>query len=191
MPNRQRRPHTGRRRNDAARRAILDAATELLARSGPAVTVGDIAAAAGVSKHTIYRWWPSKGAVLLDAATEWARSDAPDPDTGTFAEDLRAFLGATFAVVAAPPAATLLRAVLAEAQTDSATAELLSAFVHDRRGILHGILRRALARGELAADNDLELLIDQVYGVLWYRLAVARAPMNPEIAVRLADSILR
>lgn len=78
---------------------------------------------------------------------------------------------ATFAAVAAPAAATLLRAVVAEAQTDSATAELLSAFVHDRRGILHGILRRALARGELAADIDLELLIDQVYGVLWYRLA--------------------
>lgn len=190
MPTPERRPHTGRRRNDAARLAILTAAAELLAKSGPAVTVSDIAAATGVSKHTIYRWWPSKGAVLLDAVIEFGRANAPDPQSGTFAEDLRTFLDTTFAAAANPPAATLLRAVVAEAQTNPATADLLSAFVDDRRSILRAILQRAHRRGELAASTDLELVMDQVYGVLWYRLTVARTPVNADIAARLADSIL-
>ncbi|WP_280382361.1 TetR/AcrR family transcriptional regulator [Nocardia wallacei] len=189
MPNT--RAHTGRRRNDAARRAILTAATELLARAGgPAVTIAEIAAAAGVSKQTIYRWWPSKGAVLLEAMTDWARSSAPDRDTGTLREDLTAFLTATFTAAAAPPAAALLRAVLAEAQTDPATTELLEEFARDRREVLHRILNRARGRGELRTEADLELLVDQAYGVLWYRLAVARTPLTAETAARLKDSLL-
>ncbi|WP_225730606.1 MULTISPECIES: TetR/AcrR family transcriptional regulator [unclassified Nocardia] len=190
-PNPKLRPHTGRRRNDAARQAILTATTDLLARRGTTVTIGDITAAAGVSRHTIYRWWPSRGMLLLEAMAEWAREGAPAPDTGTLAEDLKIFLTATFAAAAAPPAATLLRAVLAEAQSDSATAELLAAFARDRRGVLHRILERAQARGELAADTDRELVIDQVYGVLWYRLTVARTPLDAETAERLAGSLLK
>ncbi|WP_156766937.1 TetR/AcrR family transcriptional regulator, partial [Mycobacterium sp. E796] len=62
-----RRPHTGNRRNDAAERAILQAAAELLADGGGPISVDAIAERAGVGKQTIYRWWPSKSAVLLDA----------------------------------------------------------------------------------------------------------------------------
>jgi AcrR family transcriptional regulator len=76
-----RRPHTGRRRNQAARQAVLDAAAELLSRpDGAATSIEEIAQTSGVSKHTIYRWWPSKGAVLLDALVEQARRKrAPHP----------------------------------------------------------------------------------------------------------------
>ncbi|WP_280332340.1 TetR/AcrR family transcriptional regulator [Nocardia wallacei] len=190
MPSSPVRAHTGRRRNTAARQAILTAATDLLARpGGTAVTTAEIAAAAGVSKQTIYRWWPSKGAVLLEAMTEWARSSAPDRDTGTLRTDLTAFLTATFTAAAVQPAAALLRAVLAEAQTDPATTTLLAEFARDRRAVLHRILDRARVRGELDAEADLELLVDQAYGVLWYRLAVARTPLTAEVATRLADSL--
>ncbi|WP_460701062.1 TetR/AcrR family transcriptional regulator [Nocardia thraciensis] len=191
MPTPSPRTHTGRRRNDAARRAILDAATELLTRSdGTAVTTAEIATAAGVSKQTIYRWWPSKGAVLLEAMTEWARSSAPDRDTGALREDLTTFLTATFTAAATPTAAALLRAVLAEAQTDPATTDLLADFARDRRAILRRIFDRAGTRGELRAGTDPELLVDQAYGVLWYRLAVARLPLTADVAARLADSLL-
>ncbi|MCM6776795.1 TetR/AcrR family transcriptional regulator [Nocardia sp. CDC159] len=184
------RPHTGRRRNDAARRAILEAAAALLARSGgTAVSTAEIAAAAGVSKQTIYRWWPSKGAVLLEAMTEWARESAPDVDTGNVRADLLTFLTATFAAATTPPAAALLRAVLAEAQTDPATTQLLADFARERRAILRDIFARAEGRGELDAAADPELLVDQIYGVLWYRLAVARTPLDAEVAVRLVDSL--
>jgi AcrR family transcriptional regulator len=186
----QQRPHTGRRRNEAARRAILDAAVDLLAGSGGVtVTTADIASAAGVSKQTIYRWWPSKGAVLLEAITEWARSNAPDPDSGSLHEDLTIILTTTFASVTSPPLTALLRAVLAEAQTEPATAELLAEFVRDRRTVLHRVLDRARTRDELPPSTDVELLVDQAYGVLWYRLAVARTPLDTEIAARLADSL--
>ncbi|WP_328540335.1 TetR/AcrR family transcriptional regulator [Streptomyces sp. NBC_00344] len=68
------RPHTGRRRIEAARQAILDAALRLLAEAdGASVTVSTTAREAGVGKQTLYRWWPSKGAVLLDAM--WDRAD--------------------------------------------------------------------------------------------------------------------
>ncbi|MFI5781456.1 TetR-like C-terminal domain-containing protein [Nocardia sp. NPDC051570] len=76
-------------------------------------------------------------------------------------------------------------------QTDPATAELLAAFARDRRGILHRILEQAQARGELAVETDRELVIDQVYGVLWYRLTVARTPLDAETAARLANSLLK
>ncbi|MBF6413900.1 TetR/AcrR family transcriptional regulator [Nocardia cyriacigeorgica] len=186
----QPRPHTGRRRNEAARRAVLDAAVDLMAGSGGAtVTTAEIAAAAGVSKQTIYRWWPSKGAVLLEAITEWARNLAPDPDSGSLRADLTVLLTTTFASAAAPAMSALLRAVLAEAQAEPATAELLAGFARDRRAVLHGVLDRAQARGELPSTIDKEMLADQVFGVLWYRLAVARTPLNAEVAARLVASL--
>ncbi|WP_067527916.1 TetR/AcrR family transcriptional regulator [Nocardia uniformis] len=185
------RPHTGRRRNPAAREAILVSVTELLAESGGVhATMDQIAAAAGVSKQTIYRWWPSKGAVLLDAMAEWARTRAPEPDTGRVLDDLATFLGSTFAAVSGPPAAPLLRAILAEAQHDSQTADLLTEFARDRRATLHRILERGQARGELP-DADLELLVEQAYGLLWYRLAVSRDPLTTDVAVRLAAALCR
>lgn len=189
MPTSPQRPHTGRRRNPAARAAILASVTELLTESGGVhATIDQIAAAAGVSKQTIYRWWPSKGAVLLDAMAEWARASAPEPDTGRVRDDLAAFLESTFTAVSGPPAAPLLRAILAEAQHDAQTADLLTEFAHTRRDTLRRILERGQERGELL-DADLDLLVDQAYGVLWYRLAVSREPLSAEVAHRLADSL--
>jgi AcrR family transcriptional regulator len=78
--------HTGSRRNDAAQRAILGAAAELLADGqGAQITVAAIAERAAVGKQTIYRWWPSKSAVLLDAMIGRAEQVAPVPDSGDLA----------------------------------------------------------------------------------------------------------
>ena len=88
-----RRPHTGRRRNEAARDAILSAAYRLLSQPGTeALTIESIAAEAGVGRQTIYRWWPSKGAVLADALARHAQVVVPNRDTGSFTGDLTAFL---------------------------------------------------------------------------------------------------
>src|SRR6516165_6750183 len=105
------RPHTGSRRNEAAELAILRAAAELLAvGDGALITVGAIAERAGVGKQTIYRWWPSKSAVLLDAMIHRARQVAPAPDSGDLHTDLRLFLRSTFA--ATPDNRSLLLGVL-------------------------------------------------------------------------------
>src|SRR3984885_14915145 len=92
-----RRPHTGRRRSDAAREAILDATFALLSSPATeAVTIDAIAAAAGVGRQTIYRWWPSKGAVVADALARHAQVVVPERDTGSFANNQASFLICSF-----------------------------------------------------------------------------------------------
>src|SRR5512144_646184 len=87
----------GRPRSELARRAILDAALALVKREGyGAVTMDGIAAAAGVGKQTIYRWWPSRAEVMFEAIHELAEQHVPDPDRGSLRDDVTEFLAATF-----------------------------------------------------------------------------------------------
>ena len=183
-----RRPHTGRRRNQAARQAVLDAAAELLSRpDGAATSIEEIAQASGVSKHTIYRWWPSKGAVLLDALVEQARQEAGTAPAGVLAADLETFLAATFR--AAERAAPLLRSAMAEAQRDPQAAEGMRQFTAARREELRRVLAAGQSRGELPRNPDLDLLINQVYGLLWYRILIGHAPLTADVAARLARAL--
>jgi AcrR family transcriptional regulator len=185
------RPHTGRQRNEAARQAILDAALELLGESaGAGVTVDAIAARAGVGKQTIYRWWPSKYAVLLDAILQRARLDVPAPDTGNVATDLREFLRGTFRGARNAGTAAFLRAMMGQAQQDPGTAEVMREFTASRRQALRELLERGQARGELSGATDLDLIVDQVYGLLWYRLMVGHAPLGRDLADKLTDAVL-
>jgi AcrR family transcriptional regulator len=183
-----RRPHTGRRRNEAARQAVLDAAAELLGRpDGAATSIEEIVQASGVSKHTIYRWWPSKGAVLLEAMVEQARQEAGATPTGSFQADLETFLAATFR--AAERAAPLLRSAMAEAQRDPQAADGMRQFAAARRAEFRQLLAAGQRRGELPAGTDLDLLVDQVYGLLWYRLLIGHAPLTADVAARLTREL--
>lgn len=188
----RRRVHTGRKRNEEARRAILDAAADLLAGTpGSAVGVDAIARTAGVSKRTIYRWWPSRGAVLLEAMVERAAAAVRVTDTGSLTGDLREFLTETFRSARSPENMALLRNAMAEALTDSAAAEALHTFTIERRAALRGILTRARERGELATGADLDLVVDQAYGVLWYRLLIGHGGLSSQAAVKLAEVLAR
>jgi AcrR family transcriptional regulator len=187
-----RRPHTGRRRNDAARDAILDAAFRLL--SGPEaaeLTIEAIAAEAGVGRQTIYRWWPSKGAVLADALIRHARVVVPERDTGTFAGDLAAFLTDSFAGLAEQGYAARLRQIVAVAQQDEHVARLLADFTAVRRAALRALLERGRDAGELAQDADLDMLVDMADGVLYYRLLVGHAPLDEKAAYSLTAELTR
>ncbi|OBI89343.1 TetR/AcrR family transcriptional regulator [Mycobacterium sp. 1245805.9] len=182
-----RRPHTGNRRNDAAGRAILQAAAELLADGGGSISVDAIAERAGVGKQTIYRWWPSKSAVLLDAMIHRARQVAPAPDSGDLQSDLRLFLRATF--TAAPDNRSLLLGVLREALADDATMDRLAAFTTARRDELAGILARARARDQLPAAGPSATVVDQAFGLLWYRMIFAHEPLDENAADQLAAAL--
>lgn len=182
-----RRPHTGSRRNDAAERAILQAAAELLADGGGPISVDSIAERAGVGKQTIYRWWPSKSAVLLDAMIHRARQVAPAPDSGDLLTDLRLFLRATFA--AAPDNRSLLLGVLREALADDATMDRLAAFTAARRDELAGILDRARARGQIPAAEPPAAVVDQAFGLLWYRMIFAHEALDQSAADQLAAAL--
>jgi AcrR family transcriptional regulator len=178
------RQHTGRRRNAAARDAILDATFDLL-RTGGAVglTIDAIAEAAGVGRQTIYRWWPSKGAVAAEAMARGARAIAPARDTGSFPDDLAQFLIDSFAGLEDPGLRRALRQLISAAQTDEHVAEMLAGFTAQRRAALRALLDRGRAHGDLPADADLDLLVDVAYGVLWYRLLIGHAPLD-ELAAR-------
>jgi AcrR family transcriptional regulator len=192
MSDGPRRPHTGRRRNDAAKDAILDATFRLL--SGPGaegLTIDAIAAAAGVGRQTIYRWWPSKGAVVADALARHARVVVPERHTGSFTGDLVAFLTDSFAGLENQGYADRLRQVVAEAQHDEHVAQVLADFTVVRRAALRALLARGRIAGELAADTDLDMLVDMAYGVLYYRLLIGHAPLDEKAARSLAAELTR
>ncbi|MGO9083496.1 MAG: TetR/AcrR family transcriptional regulator [Streptosporangiaceae bacterium] len=192
MDDGPRRPHTGRRRNDAARAAILDATFRLL--SGPGtetLTIDAIAAEAGVGRQTIYRWWPSKGAVVADALARHAWVVVPERDTGSFTGDLAAFFTDSFAGLENEGLADRLRQIVAEAQHDEHVAGVLADFTAIRRAALRALLERGRAAGELAADADLDMLVDMAYGVLYYRLLVGHAALDEKAARSLAAELAR
>ncbi len=187
-----RRPHTGRRRNEAAREAILDAAFRLLSDpASEALTIDAIAAEAGVGRQTIYRWWPSKGAVVADALVRHARVVVPERDTGSFAGDLTAFLADSFAGLQNAGYAGRLRQIVAEAQHDGHVARVLADFTAVRRAALRALLERGRDAGELAAGADLDMLVDMAYGVLYYRLLIGHAPLDEQAARSLAAELAR
>jgi len=185
-----RRPHTGRRRNDAAQDAILDATFRLLSGpDGDGVTIDAIAAEAGVGRQTIYRWWPSKGAVVADALARHALVVVPERDTGSFAGDLEAFLADSFAGLQDQVLAGRLRQIVAAAQQDEHVAQVLADFTAVRRAALRALLERGRDAGELAPEANLDMLVDMAYGVLYYRLLVGHAPLDENAARSLAAEL--
>jgi AcrR family transcriptional regulator len=190
MTTSPRRPHTGRRRNDAAREAILDSTFELLRREGTdGLTIDAIAAAAGVGRQTIYRWWPSKGSVVAEAMARRARTIVPVRDSGSFTADLAAFIRDSFAGLEDPGMLRVLRELAAGAQQDKHMSQVLQDFTAQRRAALRSLLARARDRGELSRVADLDMLVDMAYGVLWYRALISHAPLDTSAADSLAAHI--
>lgn len=180
----------GRPRSATAHQAILDAAlAELQERGYAALTVEGIAGRAGVGKQTIYRWWPAKADVVLDALLDLTSTRITVPDKGSLAEDLMAFLRATFRQRGQRP---VLVGLMAQAILDQNFAtQFRDRFLFSRRAALRAILQRATERGEVAAELDQELLIDVVYGVLWYRLLLDHAPISEAAGQQLAALVVR
>jgi AcrR family transcriptional regulator len=181
----------GRPRSETARRAVLLAALEIVRESGySALTIEGIARRATVSKQTVYRWWPSKAAVVLEALNEGAAALAPAPDAGALADDLRAFLRRSV-LGARGRTARLLVALMAEAQLDQTFASSFqSGFLAQRRAVMVEFLERARDRGEIGSDVDLELIAELFFGALWYRLLAASGPLNRDFADGMTDLLL-
>jgi AcrR family transcriptional regulator len=180
----------GRPRSEQTRDAILDAAlAELEQRGYAALTIEGIAARAGAGKQTIYRWWPSKADVVLDAMMELAARRIKIPDKGSLEADLLSFLTDSFRQRQLRP---VLVALMAQAQLDPGFATAFrERFLFARRAALRTVLAAARDRGEIGPEVDLELFIDVVFGVLWYRLLVDHAPVDAKAARQLTDLVVR
>jgi AcrR family transcriptional regulator len=181
----------GRRRSEQSRLAILTAAYELVAEIGYArLTIEGIAARAGTGKQTIYRWWPSKADVVLDALATKADLHIPIPDEGSFAADLRAFLLASFALGNQAALLGILRALMAEAQIDPEFWQRFrEAFLQRRRDALGVITGRAQARGDLPPGLSPGTVADIVFGVIWYRVLATREPPDSGLADELVTAL--
>ncbi|MEU5714729.1 TetR/AcrR family transcriptional regulator [Streptomyces sp. NPDC020403] len=181
------------RRSERSRRATLDAALELCTEKGYGrVTVEAIAARAGVSKKTIYRWWPSKGAVLLEAFTEVFVGATPFIDTGDVAADLRNHINSAVRFVSTPPYGPAFAGILSEMHHDDAlAAAVLEQLVDPRFEAAVERLRRAQEQGQIPAGADLPLAVEMLYGPVYYRHVLRKPSQDEETVAALVAHVLR
>lgn len=182
----------GRPRSKEADSAILRAATGLLAERGlGGMSIEEVAARAGVGKATIYRRWPSRGALALDAFLAEFLGQQPLPDTGTLRGDLLAALRAWITSVTKTSAGAMLAGLIAEAQQDAALAaawrDRVVEPVRDQHAIM---LDRAIARGEIAPGTDKDVVLDMLYGPAYHRLLHGHRPLTDQFARRVVDLIV-
>jgi AcrR family transcriptional regulator len=187
-------PRRGRPRSEQARVAILDATSELLLEHGLAGSSMDaVAERAGVSKATIYRSWPTKETLALDALyRSWAEAEPRQPDTGSLRGDLMAMLLPWVRRLRARPYGRVIAALVTEAQTDPVFAEqYLARFVEPRRRQGRAAFLRAEARGEISRDTNVEVALDLVYGPLYHRLLHQHAPLTDRFVTEVVDTVLK
>lgn len=185
-------PNRGRPRSEKARHAILAAAAELLLLRGlGAVSMDAVAERAGVSKATIYRWWPSKEMLALDALLDWAATSSPARDTGSLRGDLLALVRPWVREITRQPFGRVIAALLTEAQSDPEFAEAYrTRFVEARREAMRAAFARASERGDVPADLDVEVAVDLIYGPRYHRLLHGHAPLTGRFGEKVVDMAL-
>jgi AcrR family transcriptional regulator len=186
-------PPRGRPRSEKARKAILAAAAELLlARGLSAVSMDAVAERAGVSKATIYRWWPTKETLALDALyTEWAAGHPAPRDTSSLRGDLLALLRPWARLVSSGRYGRVLGALITQAQTDPAfAAEYRQRLIEPRRDQARAVFQRAIQRGEIPANTKIEVALDLLYGPLYHRLLHGHAPLTDRFTQDVVDMAL-
>ena len=188
------RPRTrpGRPRSQQSRAAVLRATSELMREVGlRAMTTEDIAARSGASKATIYKWWPNKYAVAVEAFLSEMAVESADPDTGSAREDFRLALRGLIHFYTGETGRAYAQLV-GEAQFDPKIgAELRDHLVGSRRELVRAIWDRGVARGELRADVDPEVAIDLIFGPAMYRLVAGHAPLDDGAAEAVIDAAIR
>jgi AcrR family transcriptional regulator len=183
----------GRPRSEKARQSILKAAADLLlARGLGAVSMDTVAEQAGVSKATIYRWWPTKETLALDALfVEWDSVRPAPVDTGPLREDLLSLIRPWVRLVSEQPYARVIAALINAAATDPEFARLYrERVVQPRREQAHAIFAHAIDRGEIPADTDIDVAIDLLYGPLYHRLLHGHAPLTELVGEQVIDMLL-
>ncbi|MBW3707742.1 TetR family transcriptional regulator [Streptomyces griseus] len=193
------------RRSDRSRRAIHEAALALVGEVGyQRTTIEGIAARAGVGKQTIYRWWPSKAAVLMEAFLGLAgradeetgpRSDDAAqgiPDTGDLAADLKLVLRATVDELNDPALEAPTRALTAEGIVDAKLgAEFVAKLLDPQLALYVTRLRAAQEAGELRADADPRIALELLIGPLMHRWLLRTLPLTHAYADAIVDYTLR
>ena len=179
----------GRPRSLEADRAILRATVDLLADEGyGGVTMEGVAARAGVGKATVYRRWPSKSALVVDAVDTCREHALQPPDTGSVREDLLAFVRGFMHHLRTSDAGRVMPALVAElARSPELASAFREGFVQPRRAKVLEALRRGIERGEVRDGVDAELVADGVVALLMHRFLVTGMEIDDELPARVVD----
>ncbi|RBY80237.1 TetR family transcriptional regulator [Blastococcus sp. TF02-09] len=187
-------PRRGRGRRPAAevREEILLAAGRILLTEGMGgFTIERVAELAGASKMTIYKWWPSKGALALDGYFAGMEPALAFPDTGDVAADLATQLHTFVRTLRDTPAGRVIAELIGAAQTDPELARAYrERYSGPRRALAVDALRRGQERGQIRADVDPEVVIDQLWGACYHRLLLPDQPLTDGFADDLLRNLL-
>lgn len=179
----------GAKRNPDSSEAILEAAEALLLEAGYAgFSIEAVARRARAGKPTIYRWWPSKAALLLEVYQRQKRP-ADYGNSGSLEEDMFRFLKSVFQQWRETSTGAVFKSIVAEAQSDAAAATALADYSRERRGHTGRIFERAAARGELAAGIDPVLAADLLASYAWVHLLTNRLDED-DATIRRAVAML-
>ena len=184
--------NSGPRRETGTRKRALSAAAKILRREGYSrLTMERVAATSGVAKTTLYRRWPTKAALCMELYLEVAGRELHDPDIGDVASDLRYICNTVVRLQTKTVAGPAFIGLLAEAQSNpKASAALLAKFAERRREITRRVLKRAIQRGEIRWDADIDLVIDALGGATTFRLLQGHAPLSRKFANALVTLVL-
>ena len=179
----------GRPRSEEAHKAILDATLELLIEVGfSALTVEGVATRAGVGKATIYRRWPSKLPLVIEAFSQLPQLE--EVDTGNLVDDLKKMLRSYLQLFYTTPLAAVLPSLAGERAHDPQLWERFDSVIRSRRQPLVRALERAAERGELSPDLDLDLAADLIVGPIAVRLFFTGGKVSPGMVGPMVDLAL-
>lgn len=181
----------GRPRSATADQAILDAAIELFIELGyDGLTMEGVAARAGVGKTTVYRRYPGKVDLVMAAAERLSRQKGPTPDTGTLRGDLLA-LARGFRRMLTTDAGRAIPATLAANARNPELALAHRSFIAQRRADSAAVVTRAIARGELGSEVDVDLLLDLLTAPLFLRAFITGQSLDDAYLGALVDGVIR
>ncbi|WP_433476131.1 TetR/AcrR family transcriptional regulator [Spirillospora sp. CA-142024] len=181
----------GRARDPRIDSAVLAATVELLGEVGyPALSMGTVAQRAGVHRPAVYRRWPSKRHLVVDAVAD-GLGLRPTPDTGDLRADLITGITTVVDSLAGTPLGRVLPALVADLHTDPELSErFLDRVFHPRRATTAATLRSAAERGEIRADFDLDFVLDALAAPLYYRILFGHLPLTRSVAEQSVDTVL-
>jgi AcrR family transcriptional regulator len=179
-------------RKTGTRERALATAAEILRREGYSrLTMERVAGKSGVAKTTIYRRWPTKAALCMELYLEVAGRELHDPDTGDVAGDLRHICNMVVRLQTRTVAGPAFIGLVAEALSNpKSSASFLAEFAERRRELTRRVLKRAIHRGEIRADTDVDLVIDALGGATTCRLLQRHAPLSRRFADALVTLVL-
>jgi AcrR family transcriptional regulator len=181
----------GRPRSEHARLAILRSTLKLLGQNGFSdLTIEAVAAHASVGKATVYRWWPNKAVLIADAFASSTTRKLHFPDTGFVRADMSQQMRQLIKVFRSPRG-RIVSAILGGGQSDpDLIAAFRERFLWPRRREAYATLRRGILRGELGQDQDLDLLLDSLYGPIYMRFLIRHDSLTPDFVDRLCELVL-